>query len=96
MASGQERSGVGRDRFQSESLEHLVRGRNRGRDHRQTAFLLDDRHGSHESARLRGDLDWISMKALDKDRNLRDETASEFGQDVQRLPARRAGACRTT
>src|SRR5262249_42906533 len=33
---------------------------------------------------FRGDLDWIVMKALDKDRNRRYETASAFAADVQR------------
>jgi tetratricopeptide (TPR) repeat protein len=33
---------------------------------------------------LRGDLDWIVMKALEKDRNRRYESASAFGADVQR------------
>jgi tetratricopeptide (TPR) repeat protein len=33
---------------------------------------------------LRGDLDWIVMKALEKDRNRRYESASAFAQDVQR------------
>jgi serine/threonine protein kinase/tetratricopeptide (TPR) repeat protein len=41
-----------------------------------------------EPARLtklvRGDLDWIVMKALEKDRNLRYETADGFAMDVQR------------
>jgi WD40 repeat protein/serine/threonine protein kinase len=32
----------------------------------------------------RGELDWIVMKALEKDRNLRYETASAFAADVQR------------
>jgi tetratricopeptide (TPR) repeat protein len=32
----------------------------------------------------RGELDWIVMKALDKDRNRRYETASAFAADVQR------------
>jgi tetratricopeptide (TPR) repeat protein/predicted Ser/Thr protein kinase len=32
---------------------------------------------------LRGDLDWIVMKALDKDRNRRYETANGFAMDVQ-------------
>ncbi len=41
----QERPSVRRNRFQSESLQHLVRGRNRGGDYRQAALLLDDRHG---------------------------------------------------
>jgi tetratricopeptide (TPR) repeat protein/serine/threonine protein kinase len=34
---------------------------------------------------VRGELDWIVMKALDKDRNRRYETASAFAQDVQRF-----------
>ena len=33
---------------------------------------------------LRGDLDWIVMKALEKDRTRRYETATEFSQDVAR------------
>jgi tetratricopeptide (TPR) repeat protein len=33
---------------------------------------------------LRGDLDWIVMKALDKDRNRRYETAQAFARDVER------------
>jgi serine/threonine protein kinase/tetratricopeptide (TPR) repeat protein len=33
---------------------------------------------------VRGDLDWIVMKALEKDRNRRYETASAFAADVQR------------
>jgi serine/threonine protein kinase len=33
---------------------------------------------------LRGELDWIVMKALDKDRNRRYETANSFAMDVQR------------
>src|SRR5262249_28935869 len=33
---------------------------------------------------VRGELDWIVMKALDKDRNRRYETASGFAADVQR------------
>jgi hypothetical protein len=32
----------------------------------------------------RGELDWIVMKALEKDRNRRHETASAFAADVQR------------
>jgi WD40 repeat protein/serine/threonine protein kinase len=34
---------------------------------------------------VRGDLDWIAMKALDKDRGRRYETASAFAADVQRF-----------
>jgi serine/threonine protein kinase/tetratricopeptide (TPR) repeat protein len=33
---------------------------------------------------IRGELDWVVMKALDKDRNRRYETASAFAADVQR------------
>ncbi|MCB9882145.1 MAG: protein kinase [Planctomycetes bacterium] len=33
---------------------------------------------------LRGDLDWIVMKALEKDRRRRYETADEFARDVER------------
>ena len=36
------------------------------------------------SARIRGDLDWIVMKALDKDRVRRYETASALADDVRR------------
>ncbi len=34
---------------------------------------------------VRGDLDWIAMKALEKDRSRRYETASGFARDVQRF-----------
>jgi WD40 repeat protein len=33
---------------------------------------------------MRGDLDWIAMKALEKDRTRRYETASAFAEDIQR------------
>jgi WD40 repeat protein/serine/threonine protein kinase/Flp pilus assembly protein TadD len=33
---------------------------------------------------LRGDLDWITMKSLEKDRTRRYQSAAELGQDVQR------------
>jgi serine/threonine protein kinase/tetratricopeptide (TPR) repeat protein len=36
---------------------------------------------------LRGDLDWIVMKAMDKDRGRRYETANDFAGDVQRFLA---------
>lgn len=36
---------------------------------------------------MRGDLDWIVMKALEKDRNRRYETATGFAADVQRFLA---------
>ena len=33
---------------------------------------------------MRGELDWIVMKALEKDRNRRYETASDLAADVRR------------
>jgi eukaryotic-like serine/threonine-protein kinase len=39
------------------------------------------------SALVKGDLDWIVMKALDKDRSRRYETASAFAADVKRFLA---------
>ena len=39
------------------------------------------------SALFRGELDWIVMKALEKDRNRRYETAKDFAADVQRYLA---------
>src|SRR5207248_4210330 len=36
---------------------------------------------------VRGELDWIVMKALEKDRNRRYETATGFAMDVQRYLA---------
>jgi WD40 repeat protein/serine/threonine protein kinase len=36
---------------------------------------------------VRGELDWIVMKALEKDRSRRDETANGFAMDVQRYLA---------
>ena len=45
------------------------------------------RHASVETLgrRLRGDLDWIVMKALEKDRTRRYETASAFADDIRRF-----------
>ena len=43
------------------------------------------RHGAGQAGELvRGELDWIVMKALEKDRNRRYETANGFAADVQR------------
>ncbi len=36
------------------------------------------------SSRLRGDLDWIVMKALEKDRNRRYDSASSFADDIRK------------
>jgi WD40 repeat protein/serine/threonine protein kinase len=46
------------------------------------------------SRALRGDLDWIAMKALDKDRGRRYASASEFGADVARFQAHEPVAAR--
>ena len=45
--------------------------------HRQT-------DGTRLSGQIRGDLDWIVMKALEKDRTRRYETANGLAQDIQR------------
>ena len=47
------------------------------------AIQRDTEPGKLQQA-LRGDLDWIVMKALDKDRNRRYESASNFAADVER------------
>src|SRR5262249_5653250 len=39
----------------------------------------------HLSQHLRGELDWIVMRALEKDRDRRYESASAFAADVQRF-----------
>ena len=51
-----------------------------------TALLGRKRDTSAKSLRrdLRGDLDWITMKALEKDRTRRYETANALGMDIQR------------
>ena len=41
---------------------------------------------------VRGELDWIVMKALEKDRDRRYETANGFARGRAALPGRRAGA----
>ncbi len=55
---------------------------------RQAALsTIADRRGLEPhrmSQQLRGELDWIVMKALEKDRNRRYESASAFAADVQR------------
>src|SRR5205807_5907438 len=49
------------------------------------------------SGLIRGELDWIVMKALEKDRNRRYETANGFAMDVQRyLADEPVEACRPT
>jgi T5SS/PEP-CTERM-associated repeat protein len=41
----------------------------------------------HLSQQVRGELDWIVMKCLDKDRNRRYETANALAQDIERYLA---------
>src|SRR5438445_12505818 len=53
----------------------------------QAATTVSDNRKSEPkrlSQLFRGELDWIVMKALEKDRNCRYETASSFAADVQR------------
>jgi serine/threonine protein kinase len=49
-------------------------------------LLCQQRRTDQESLRrsIRGDLDWVIMKALSKDRTLRYGSASEFARDLQR------------
>ena len=42
------------------------------------------RTGTADTRALRGDLDWITMKALEKDRTRRYESAAELGADIRR------------
>ncbi len=60
-------------RLSSLGGEATVLAGNRGTDVKRLAQLL------------RGDLDWIVMKALEKDRNRRYETPSAFAADVERF-----------
>ena len=49
--------------------------------------LTAGRHGSEPLkliSQIKGDLDWIVMKALEKDRNRRYETANGLAMDIQR------------
>jgi serine/threonine protein kinase len=54
--------------------------------HAQLATLAKHRNidASSLSRQIRGDLDWIVMKALEKDRTRRYDTASDLARDVQR------------
>src|SRR5689334_2898316 len=54
---------------------------------RQAATTISSQRRSDPkrlSELIRGELDWIVMKALEKDRNRRYETASAFAADVRR------------
>ncbi len=48
----------------------------------QGSLLLKDK--SQLSAMLRGELDWIVLKAIDKDRSRRYPTASQLAEDIER------------
>ena len=54
-----------------------------GETAREVARLRDTDVSSLERE-LRGDLDWITMKAMEKDRGRRYASASEFGSDLNR------------
>jgi serine/threonine protein kinase/Tfp pilus assembly protein PilF len=49
---------------------------------------------AHLTATVRGDLDWVVMKALEKDRSRRYETAGAFAADVERYLAEEPIAAR--
>lgn len=52
-----------------------------------TASISESRGESADKIRqcLKGDIDWIVMKALEKDRNQRYETANELARDIERF-----------
>ena len=53
-----------------------------------TTMVVDRKRDSRElSSAIRGDLDWIVMKTLEKDRGRRYESASELADDVRRFLA---------
>lgn len=54
----------------------------------RTEQTADSKQRSHvSSVSLKGDLDWIVMKAIDKDRTRRYETANSFAADIDRYLA---------
>ena len=58
--------------------------------------LVDERHvdRSQEVKQVRGELDWIVIKALEKDRTRRYQSAREFADDVERfLSGKAVEAC---
>ena len=55
-----------------------------GRGHDDRRRQAADRAGRSRRSALKGDLDWIVMKALDKDRDRRYETPSALAADLQR------------
>ncbi len=71
-------------KFSSLSAEGVGKGKD---DHESAASRIA--HQRHADARalvrrIRGDLDWIVMKALEKDRTRRYKTASEFAAYIQK------------
>lgn len=55
-------------------------------DHEELTTLAQNRRSNPASftTQLRGDLDWIIMKAVDKERARRYDTASALGEDIER------------
>jgi eukaryotic-like serine/threonine-protein kinase len=49
-----------------------------------TSSSPQSRHLKHSQLELQGELDWIVMKALEKERNRRYESASAFAADIER------------
>ena len=77
------------------SARRSRRGRARGSASSATTCRRSRPQRKTEPARLtrlvRGELDWIVMKCLEKDRTRRYETANGLARDVRALPGRRAG-----
>jgi serine/threonine protein kinase/WD40 repeat protein len=55
-----------------------------GKDEQEQIAKQRNSDAQHLARELRNDLDWVVMKAIEKDRTRRYETAQELGQDVGR------------
>jgi serine/threonine protein kinase/tetratricopeptide (TPR) repeat protein len=55
-----------------------------GKETRQAAGVLATHEPTKLARQVRGELDWVVMKALEKDRNRRYETANAMALDIQR------------
>lgn len=87
---------IAKERVQSASFEEVIRwireeepskpSTKVGSNDSSSDKLIDHKADVTRLSRLiRGDLDWIVMKALEKDRDRRYDSASEMGDDLQRF-----------
>jgi len=78
-----------RERFRTatfDEIRRIVREEEPARPSLRVSAVKDDRSTDSKrmSRLLRGELDWIVMKCLEKDRNRRYASASDLGRDLQR------------